>query len=93
MKPGRHVTEGVLQRWWSTLVEQGHPDFDDLHTALNELCGRYGKKLNTLARISVIRTEVEQEVAPAGDDLVALLAAVFRGLTPAQKSTFRKQVG
>jgi hypothetical protein len=86
------VTKGVLKRW-STLVEQGQPDYDDLHTALNELCGRYGKKPNTLARISIIRTEAEQEVAPAADDLVMLLAAVFRGLTPAQKSAFRKQVG
>jgi hypothetical protein len=83
------VTEGVLKRW-STLVEKGHPDYDNLHTALNELCGRYGKKPNSLARISVIRTGTDPEVAPAGDDLVALLVAVFHGLTAAQKSAFRK---
>jgi hypothetical protein len=82
------VTEGALKRW-SDLVEQGHPDYDDLHMALNELCGRYGKKPNTLARISIIQTE-PQEAAPIGDDLVALLAAVFRGLSPAQKSAFRR---
>ena len=86
------VTEGVLKRW-SELVEQGHPDYDALHTALNEFCGRYGKKPNTLARISIIRTGAEPEPIPAGDNLVALLAAVFRGLTPAQKSAFRKQTG
>jgi hypothetical protein len=85
------VTEGVLQRW-ATLVEEGHPDYDDLHEALNELCARFGKKPNTLARISIIKTETEPEVVLVGDDLVALLAAVFRGLTPAQKSAFRRQV-
>jgi hypothetical protein len=83
------VTEGVLKRW-SYLVEQGHPDYDSLHTALNELCARYGKKPNTLARISLIRTAPQLESDPNGDDLVALLAAVFRGLTPAQKSVFRR---
>jgi len=83
------VTEGVLHRW-SDLVEQGHPDYDGLHAALNELCGRYGKKPNTLARISIIQTDPQSERAPVGDDLVALLAAVFRGLTPAQKSAFRR---
>ena len=86
------VTEGVLRRW-ATLVEQGHPDYDDVHTALNELCGRYGKKPNTLARISIIRTETEQEATPINDDLVPLLAAVFRRLTPAQQSAFRREVG
>jgi hypothetical protein len=85
------VTEGVLQRW-STLVEKGHPDYEDLYTALNELCARYGKKPNTLARISIIETEADKQPAFIDDDLVALLAAVFRRLTPAQKSAFHSQV-
>jgi hypothetical protein len=85
------VTEGVLQRW-SILVEEGHPYHHDLHTALNELCGRYGKKPNTLARISIIKIGTEQEADHGDDDLVALLAAVFRRLTPAQKSAFRRKV-
>ena len=83
------VTEGVLKRW-SDLVEQGHPDHATLHVALNEFCGRYGKKPNSLARISIVQTEPHPEAASSEDDLVALLAAVFRGLTPAQRSTFRK---
>lgn len=85
------VTEGVLQRW-STLVEKGHPDYEDLQTALNELCGRYGKKPNTLARVSIIETEAGKQPASIDDDLVALLAAVFRRLAPAQKSAFRRQI-
>ena len=84
------VTEGVLKRW-SELVEEGHPDYEDLHTALNELCARYGKKPNTLARISIIKSETEASAPAYSDDLVALLAAVFRGLTPAQKSAFHRQ--
>jgi hypothetical protein len=85
------VTESVLRRW-STLVEQGHNDYNDLHTALNELCARQGKKPNNLARISIIKSETEPVVSASDDNLVRLLAAVFRSLTPAQKSAFRKQV-
>ena len=85
------VTEKVLQRW-SELIEAGHPDFEPLHRALNEICARYGKKPNSLARISIVR----QETGPASpgftDDLVNSLALVFRALTPAQKSAFRRQI-
>lgn len=84
------VTEGMLQRW-SELVEEGHPDYESLHSALNALCARYGKKPNSLARISMVK-EGREAAAPAfSDELVSLLAAVFRGLTPAQKSEFRRQ--
>src|SRR5580700_9299595 len=36
------VTEGVLKRW-SVLVEEGHPDHESLHSALNALCARYAR--------------------------------------------------
>jgi hypothetical protein len=85
------VTEGVLRRW-SELVEEGHPDYESLHAALNALCARYGKKPNSLARISVIKESREATAATFSDELVTLLAAVFRGLTPAQKSEFRRQI-
>jgi hypothetical protein len=85
------VTEGVLKRW-SELIEDGHPEYENLHSALNALCARYGKKPNSLARISIVR-ESREACAPAfGDELVTLLAAVFRGLTAAQKSEFRRQI-
>ena len=85
------VTEAVLKRW-SSLIEEGHPDHDSLHAALSELCARYGKKPNTLARISIV-SDGRQSATPAfSDELVALMAAVFRGLTPAQKSEFRRQI-
>src|SRR5260221_3679882 len=42
------VTEVVLKRW-SDLVELGHPEHQVLHSALNELCARYGKRPNALA--------------------------------------------
>jgi hypothetical protein len=86
------VTEGVLKRW-SELVEKGHPDYEGVYTALNELCATYGKKPNTLARISVVKTEHEAVATTFSDDLVALMATVFHGLTPAQQSAFRKQIG
>jgi hypothetical protein len=85
------VTEGVLRRW-SESVERGHPDYDDLHTALNALCARYGKKPNNLARISIIDTEEATSDGKFSDDLVALMASVYRSLTPAQKSAFQKQI-
>jgi hypothetical protein len=86
------VTEGVLRRW-SDLVEEGHPDYDALHTTLNELCARYGKKPNTLARISIIKSEAKVASVPEfGDEFVSLMVAVYHKLTPAQKSAFRKQV-
>jgi len=86
------VTEGVLKRW-SELVEEGHQDYNALHTTLNQLCARYGKKPNSKARISIIRSEAEEKETPEfGDELVALMVGVYRKLTPAQKSSFRKQV-
>jgi hypothetical protein len=88
------VTEGVLKRW-AELVEQGHADYESLHSALNALCARYGKKPNSLARISVIKEggqACQASAAAFSDELVTLLAAVFRGLTPAQKSEFRRQI-
>jgi hypothetical protein len=85
------VTEGVLRRW-SELVEEGHPDYESLHSALNALCARYGKKPNSLARISIVK-EAREAAAPAfSDELVSLLAVVFKGLTAAQKSEFRRQI-
>jgi hypothetical protein len=84
------VTESVLQRW-SELIEDGHPQYKELHTALNELCARHGKKPNSLARISIIQSAADHSVPQVfTDDLVALLAAVFRSLSPAQKAAFRK---
>lgn len=83
------VTEGVLGRW-SNLVEPGHPLYNELHTALNELCARFGKKPNSLARISVIDQGGPKEEAAFDDDLVQLLAKVFGGLSPAQRALFRK---
>jgi LmbE family N-acetylglucosaminyl deacetylase len=85
------VTEGVLKRW-SVLVEEGHPDHESLHSALNALCARHGKKPNSLARISIIKEGREASASGFSDELVTLLAAVFRGLTPAQKSEFRRQI-
>jgi len=85
------VTEGVLKRW-SELVEEGHPDYESLHSALNALCARYGKKPNSLARISIIKEGGRTSAAVFSDELVTLLAAVFQGLTPAQKSEFRRQI-
>jgi hypothetical protein len=84
------VTEGILQQW-ADRIEDGDPRYDELHLALSELCARFGKKPNTLARISVVRTG-GRSAEPQSDELVALLAAVFRGLTPAQKAAFRKLV-
>jgi len=79
------VTESVLERW-STLIADGHPQYEELHTALNELCARHGKKPNSLARIAIIQTAA----APPAftDELVELLAAVYRQLSPAQHAIF-----
>lgn len=85
------VTEGVLKRW-SVLAEEGHPDYDSLHSALNALCARHGKKPNSLARISIVKEGSEASAPAFSDELVTLLAVVFRGLTPAQKSAFHRQI-
>ena len=85
------VTEGVLRKW-SEQVEEGDPRYDELHAALNEFCARFNKKPNSRARISVIQ---ETDAASSGpqftDELVSLMVAVYRKLTPAQKSAFHKQ--
>jgi len=86
------VAEGVLQKL-ADLVEEGHPKYDELHTALNEFCARFGKKTNSRARISIVKTK--DGGASSGpifpDDLVSLMVAVYRKLTPAQKSAFLKE--
>jgi hypothetical protein len=84
------VTEGVLSRW-AEEVEEGHPQFESLHTALNKMLARYGKKPNKLVRISILQGPDSTSAPTPNDDLVALLVAVFHGLTPAQKSAFRRQ--
>jgi hypothetical protein len=85
------ITESVLSSW-SDLVENGHPAYAELHSALSQLCARFGKKPNSLARISIVRLENGPAAKGFTDDLVTLLATVFRALTPAQKSAFRRQI-
>ena len=78
---------------WSELVEEGHPSYNDVNAALSELCGRYGKKPNTLARISIVKPESQEGARPMfEDEFVSLMVGLYRRLTPAQKSAFRKQV-
>jgi hypothetical protein len=86
------VTEGVLGKW-SELVEEGHPKYEELHAALSKFCAHFGKKPNSRARISLVRPSKEASTTEPmyNDELVALMAAVYRKLTPAQKSAFRKQ--
>lgn len=85
------ITESVLRRW-SERIEEGHPQYEEVHTALNELCARFGKKPNTLSRISIVRSEAKMPAPTFSDDLVSFMAAVYRGLTPAQKAAFRDQI-
>jgi hypothetical protein len=85
------ITERALRRW-SERIEEGHPHYEELHTALNELCARFGKKPNALARISIVRSEPKASMARFSDGLVSLMAAVYRELTPAQKAAFRDQI-
>ena len=85
------VTESILQKW-AAPVEKGHARYDELHTALKDLCAQFGKKPNALARISIIQTEEDVHGAIDGDNLVLLLATVFQGLSPAQRSAFRRLV-
>jgi hypothetical protein len=85
------VTEGVLQRW-SELIEEGHPKYAELRSALDAFCAQFGKKPNSLARVSIVRTERDDtyEDNRLQDDLVTLMAAVYLRLTPAQRSAFRR---
>src|SRR5271165_3014766 len=76
------VTESVIQQW-AELVELGHPLYATLRQELNALCARFGKKPNALARISIIHGS-NKRPPPASDDLVSLLATVFKSLSPAQ---------
>jgi hypothetical protein len=85
------VTEGVLQKW-SEPVEMGDPRYDELHAALGEFCARFNKKPNSRARISIVRQPVTGFPEPKfTDELVSLMVAVYRKLTPAQKAAFQRQ--
>jgi hypothetical protein len=77
------VTEAVLEKW-SDLIEEGHSQYEELHAALSEFCARFGKKPNSLARISIVRTAKDKETATEplfNAELIALLAAVYAKLT------------
>jgi hypothetical protein len=49
------VTEKVL-RQWADPIGQGHPQYDELHTALASFLTHHGKTPNTLAHISIVRS-------------------------------------
>lgn len=82
------ATEKLLEQW-SDLIEEGHPQHDELHAALAVLFAHYGKTKNTLARISIVRADGKPAAPPPADDLVRLLVAVYRGLSPVQRAAFR----
>jgi hypothetical protein len=83
------ATEKVLEQW-SSLIEEGHPQYDELHAALAALFAHHGKTPNTLARISIVHSDgAPAHVAPP-DELVNLLAAVYRRLPAAKQSEFRR---
>jgi hypothetical protein len=85
------ITEGVLQRW-ADLIEEGRPEYAELHHALNEFCARFGKKPSKLARISLV-TNGDAAAQPSyQDDFVKLVVAVYNKFTPAQKSAFQNEV-
>jgi hypothetical protein len=83
------ATEKVLEHW-SELIEQGHPQYDELHAALAALFAHHGKTPNTLARISIVRSDGAPAQAAPPDELVSLLAAVYRRLPATQQSAFRR---
>ena len=83
------ATEKVLEQW-SDLIEQGHPQYDELHAALAALFAHHGKTPNSLARISIVRSDGAPAHAAPPDELVNLLAAVYRRLPATQQSAFRR---
>jgi hypothetical protein len=83
------ATEKLLEQW-ANLIEQGHPQYDELRAALAALFARHGKTPNTLARISIVRTDGAPAQAEPPDELVNLLAAVYRRLPATQQSAFRR---
>ena len=82
------VTEAVVRRWVEPILE-GHPAFGELMNSLSEFCARHGKKLNALARVSMVKDESTKSEAAMPDELVGLLTAVYHRLSPAQKTAFR----
>lgn len=84
------VTERVLSNF-SHPVMEGDPQYETLWAELTRLCSRYGKRPNSVARISSI-SRLEQAAPAVTDDLVRLLAAVIRGLTPGQQAALREQL-
>lgn len=79
-------TERRLARW-ATPVEAGDPEHAVLREALLDFCARLERVPNNLARIAVIRDETPE---PPVDQLVPLLAAVYRTLTAEQKRLFKR---
>lgn len=86
------ATESILQQWADPVGKHYDPRYGELWVALSELCARFGKKPNSLARISVVRTGDQSDEVASSDDLIKLLAAVYRRLSPEQRSMFQKIV-
>jgi hypothetical protein len=85
------ITEGIIRKW-SQPIEPGHPLYAELSQALATFCARYKKKPNNRARLSVVVVDQPEMLPELEDDLVALMIAIFRRLTPAQRSAFRRAV-
>lgn len=80
------ATERVLEQW-SDPIKHGHPQYDELRAALAALFAHHGKTPNTLARISIVRTDGAPAQATPPDELVNLLTVVYRRL-PATQDEF-----
>lgn len=87
------ATESILQQWAEPISKHYDSRYGELWVALNELCGRLGKKPNSLARISVVEDDDRSKEAISQDELVELLAAVYRRLSPEQRSVFQRVAG
>jgi len=86
------VTEKRLSEWF-VVLDPNTSLYREVRSALDEFLGRFGKTPNSLMRIAVLKDDVEAEVeAPPADNLVKLLAAVYRQLDQQKRAEFKKLI-
>lgn len=72
-------TETVLQKWF-TEVDEDNPLYDELWRELMAFLAAYGKSPSKLARINVLKSEVDEPAEHQQDMLCNLILEVAKGL-------------
>jgi hypothetical protein len=82
-------TESVLANWYEQ-IPSFHPQYEDLSEKLRGFCSRFGKKPNSLFRISIVLET--QEKGSIEGDVVDLIWKIYQRLTYDNKAILKAKI-